>query len=202
MTNIVMKTLAVAALLGTAGAPVAGMAQDADQPPPAAGQPAAPMQHPIGPDFTRPAPGRAAPLGMLPALGLAAQLAATETYLGIAAAQEDVWRDYCQALIAFLEPDGPTTPKDGADGGEPPVDQARPLAAERMAQQVLSRADQARTLLAAATALRAALEPGQLEKLQQVDPGFGPERGAPRPHGPERAEPHQPGPRQHPAPGR
>ncbi|MFT4012618.1 MAG: hypothetical protein QM682_04265 [Paracoccus sp. (in: a-proteobacteria)] len=219
MKSIVMRTMAVAALLGAAGAPVAAMAQNADQPSPAAplaaGQvapPPLPQGGPGqggpgqgGPEFARSAPGGAVPMDaarmeMVPALGLAAHLAATETYLGITEAQEDVWRDYCQALIAFLEPGAPVGPGDQAPGDAPPADQARPLAAERMAQQVLARAGQAQGLLAAATALRGALEPVQLERLRQVDPGFGPERGAPRHQGPDPAQRHRPGPRPQPIP--
>ncbi|MDK8875314.1 Spy/CpxP family protein refolding chaperone [Paracoccus sp. SSJ] len=133
---------------------------------------------------------------MSPALGLSAHLAATETYLGITGEQQDAWRDYSQALIAFIEPPAADA---RAEGDERPADQARPLAAERVAQHALARAEKARALLAATTALRGTLEPAQLERLQQVDPGFGPGPHGPRHEGPERQ---QPGPRHQPAPAR
>jgi len=202
MKNIPMKALAMTALLGAAGIPLAATAQNAGEAPPApAEEPARPQPGPAGAphgrdDVFRPHIGRPGPAGMTPALGLAAHLAATETYLGITGEQQDAWRDYSQALIVFLEPPAPDA---RAEGGEPPADQARPLAAERMAQHALARAEKARALLAAATALRGSLEPAQLERLQQVDPGFGPGPHGPRHEGPARQ---QPGPRHHPAPAR
>ncbi|UFS67463.1 Spy/CpxP family protein refolding chaperone [Paracoccus denitrificans] len=202
MKNIPMKALAVAALLGAAGTPLAAMAQNAGEAPPAtAEEPARPMPGPAAaphgrPDAFRLDIGRPGPGGMSPALGLSAHLAATETYLGITGEQQDAWRDYSQALIAFIEPPAADA---RAEGDERPADQARPLAAERMAQHALARAEKARALLAATTALRGTLEPAQLERLQQVDPGFGPGPHGPRHEGPERQ---QPGPRHQPAPAR
>ncbi len=213
MKNALSKTLAVAALLCASGTPLAALAQSAGEAPPAAAEePAHPMPDLAGhghgrpdafrPDAFRPPIDRPGPAGLSPALGLAGHLAAAETFLGITAEQQDAWRDYCQALISFLEPAAPPAPEAGAQGDRPPAGQARPLAAERMAAQALARAGKARALLDAATALRGTLEPTQLERLQQVDPGFDPGSHSPRHESPERSGLHQPRPGQQPAPAR
>ena len=168
-----MKTTPIAAMLTAAllaaTAPVAVHAQKAAEMPLAVttDSDGAPDRPGFGPD------------SVAPGLGLAAHLAATQIYLGLTEAQQAPWRDYCQALIAYLEP--PAAAPDAAPG-----DTGQPLAAERMAQATLARADTAQRLLQAATALRGALDPAQVERLAQVQPGLGDgphgRRGGERPH--------------------
>lgn len=179
MKNLPMKALAVAALLGATGAPIAVMAQEGGVAPPAAAEPARPMLDFAGPGHGRPDAfgpdaSRLGPAGMSLELGLAAHLAAAETYVGISADQHEAWRGYSQALIAFFERDAQPTPEARPEGGSLPADQVQPLAAERMATQVLVHTEKARTLLDASTALRDTLEPAQLEKLQHVELSFVP----------------------------
>lgn len=140
-----------AGLLAVLSAPIAVQAQKA-QAEASLSQPA--VHEAGGPALPPPGPGR------MSGLDLAAHLAATGTWLGITDQQQAVWRDYCQALIGFLEPETPGP----ADPGQ--------LMAERMARGALARADKAQALLAATTALRGALQPEQMAPLidSQPDP--------------------------------
>lgn len=164
MQRFPIETMLAASLLALLSAPVAVQAQKAQpqpQPQPRAEAPVPHAPHAAGPmALPMPAPGR-----MAGGLDLAAHLSATETYLGITPEQQEPWRDYCQALIGFMQPEPPPGPEAGQ------------LMAERMAQAVLARADKAQALLVATTALRGALQPEQLARLVESQPGpQGPER--------------------------
>ena len=173
MNGFATKLLLPLAMLGTLAAPLAaqgptpgGMAQ---------------MQH------TAAAPGPQRPMSpaAMPGLGLAAHLAGAGIWLGITDAQQDVWHDYCQALIGFVTPDMPSP-----DAAPDPA--ARPLPAEMMATRALARADKAQALLDATSALREALEPAQIDRLAQIEPMFGPGPRAPHPGGQHPRAPHGP----------
>lgn len=161
MQRFPIKAVLAASLLALLSAPVAVQAQKA-QPQPRAEAPVPHAPHAAGPmALPMPAPGR-----MAGGLALAAHLSATETYLGITPEQQGPWRDYCQALVGFMQPEPPPGPEAGQ------------LMAERMAQAVLARADKAQALLVATTALRGALQPEQLARLVESQPG---PQGAERP---------------------
>lgn len=212
MIRFPLNAIAAAALLGAVTAPVAVQAQQAGQMVPAAtagmaqehGVPEHGAQErgtqtsrflgdkgcgPRRGEGPGPDHGPMRPTGM----DIAARLAATETYIGITQDQQDNWRAYSQAVIALLEagPEGPGAARPPENGpGTPatpeaqvtPADQPRLSGPERMAQDILTRADKARAVIDASTALRAELEPEQLSRLLEAGPGFGP--GGP--HGPHR----------------
>lgn len=163
MQRFPTRAMLAAALLAVLSAPIAVQAQKAH------GQTSFPVQEAAGMDLPPPPPGP----GRMSGLELAGQLAATETWLGITAEQEAVWRDYCQALIGFLQPEAPAPV-----AAAPAPAAADQLMAERMAQDALARADKAQALLAATTALRGALQPDQLARLIDSQPG---PRAMPRP---------------------
>lgn len=168
--------LLAASLLATITNPLAMQAQTLYAREAAEAGPPAPK--PVRPSPMGPRPDLAPDRGVAPVfgLGLAADLVATQTYLGVTAAQQEAWRDYCLALIAFLEPGFDTPPNPETPQRLPP------LRAERMAQAALKRADRAKALLLAATALRGSLDTEQLQRLTRVEgrlpPGPPP---APRP---------------------
>ncbi|SMO93109.1 hypothetical protein [Paracoccus laeviglucosivorans] len=138
-----MKTFAISAIVAAAalGAVTAPVAVQAQR---------AETIRSAGPDM---------PLPQSPGIALAAHLAAAQVYLGIAPAQQEAWQIYCQALIAFLEPP-PAEP-----------DAKASLHSERMAHDVLRRADKAQALLDGAAALRGVLEPDQIARLERSEPG-------------------------------
>jgi hypothetical protein len=169
MQRFPMKAMLAAGLLAALTAPVAVQAQKAQAE--VLPSPPAMQQDADGGPAGRPRPHGPGPMGgMAPGLQVAAQLAATETYLGITDEQQQPWREYCQALIGFMQFDPPPA----GDPGQ--------LMAERMAQAALARADKAQALLTATTALRAALDPEQLDRLIESQPG---PRGPQRPGGPQ-----------------
>lgn len=147
MNKLPIGALLAVAMLGAVSAPIAVQAQRAE------------FRGPASPDLPPQMPGR-----MAPGLGLAAHLAALQIYLGVTDAQQPVWQDYCRALIAFVEPDLPE-----------PAAKPEGLMAERMARDAMARAVRAQALLDAITALRGALDPAQMQRLQRSDPGFGPQ---------------------------
>lgn len=134
------------------------------------------MPHPGGPD--RPEPFRPDPLA------LAARLSAGETYLGIAPDQLAAWRGYTSALIDLMEagpmgpgphggkgphgPDGKSGP-DGKPGPGPKPGEAAPQAdslfGERLADDLLAKAEKAKALKDAVAALKPLLSPAQKTKL-------------------------------------
>lgn len=161
MKRFPISALLAAAILGAASAPIALQAA----PQGAGGPPPAHMEGPRGPRGMIPPP--------VPGMEVAGRLAAAEVYLGITDEQGPAWRAYCAALIDFLEP-APPQP-----GDEPQ------LMAERMARDTLQRGDKAQTLLDATTALRAELDPAQIERMVRSEPrpgrhGMGPHGMGPR----------------------
>lgn len=126
-----------------------------------------------------------------PGLGLAARLAATETYVGITAGQLDAWRAYTSALIDFLENAGPgpgpdrqwwPAPPGGEDAAKPSPD-AAPFFAERLADRAIAQGEKAKALKQAIDALRPVLRPEQLERLAKAEPAFPPPHPALDPDG-------------------
>lgn len=143
-------------------------------------------------DREREAGARPAPRPQEFGLHLAGKLAAAEVYVGIGTGQEDAWRAYASALIGFVEgmaPDardrepgarGPR-PNPGDKGPTPPAGLSRPegpqpgrLFAETMADRAIRQGEKARTLKAAAEALRSALDDEQLARLAKAERAFAP----------------------------
>jgi hypothetical protein len=95
---------------------------------------------------------------------LASRLAAAETYIGVRSGQLDAWRGYTAALIDFLD-----RPAVGPGPQAPAPDAAGKLFAEGLAERAVAEGDKARALQQAIGALRAALDPAQLERLGNAD---------------------------------
>ncbi|SMH37231.1 hypothetical protein [Mesorhizobium australicum] len=123
-------------------------------------------------------------------LDIAAKLSAAETYVGITTAQEDAWRAYTSALIAFFEHPAPIGGEHGPGRDGPPpalgTEQAKPAApspaplfAERVADSAIEQGEKARTLKAAAGSLRATLSGDQLVRLIEAEIAFAPPHGDP-----------------------
>lgn len=187
-----------AVFLATA-APVLAAPDGNDRPPPISGP-----QHDglfdqqgpehFGPFGKMPEDGRSGPQGSAnPGLDLAAKLSAAETYVGVTSAQEDVWRAYTSALIAFFDHPMPPPPG-GAPGVLPDPDgdpqqsgpaanaDKAPLVSERIAARAIDQGEKAKTLKAAVDALRSALAPDQLKRIAVAEKALQPPpRG---PHGP------------------
>lgn len=202
--NRFAMTALVAAALGAVTAPAAVQAQRAAAPIASvtaeapADQTAPPAGDMKGPDDMR-GPGRdhmqMRHRGMDRGMDIAARLAATETYIGITPDQQDSWRAYSQAVIAFIEPgpearDPATGPASDVETGDAAADESeagdadqsqRLLGPERFARATLERAGKAQAVIDAATALRAELTPDQLDRLLKSEPGF--DRGRRGGHG-------------------
>ena len=203
-----------AALLATA-APVLAAPAGPDRPPMASDGP----RH--GGCGDRHGPGRFGPPGeprdddrrgpesrLDPALELAARLSAAETYVGVTPAQEDAWRAYTSALIAFFDhpqpppgigPDDANGPQDDAQPPSPPkpgpvADAPTSLPSDRIADRAIERGEKAKALKAATDALRSALKPDQLQRLAKAEEVLRP----PRP--PHRMDEPRPGPDMRPGP--
>lgn len=126
-----------------------------------------------GPSMGRPfppPPGHAAPAAPF-VYGLAQQLSVAQIYVGISAAQEEAWRAYTNAVIAFFEADLPAgnDPQALQHDDVPPPGADEPLQAERLAEHAIRIAEKAQTLQSASKALRAALTPEQLKRLKSMD---------------------------------
>ncbi|MFD1704003.1 hypothetical protein ACFSCV_13440 [Methylopila henanensis] len=125
------------------------------------------------------------------ALKLAGRLAAAEVAIGVRGDQLDTWRAFTAAAVDFVKPPRPAGPRPGPDGDERGPDRPRGVLdfADRMADRTIERAEKAKTLKAAAEALRQKLTPEQIAQLDSMP--LGPRHGERGRHGPDR---HGPGP--------
>ncbi|GAB4064192.1 hypothetical protein GCM10028812_01690 [Ancylobacter sonchi] len=115
---------------------------------------------------------------MSPSLGLAAYLAALETYIGITASQLDAWRGYTNAFQAALAPpDLPQgiepPPRMGPPGGRAPHGEAL-LPGEDMARHLVDKGEAAHRLMAAIDGLRSQLTTEQFDRLRNAGRTFAP----------------------------
>ena len=103
--------------------------------------------------------------GRPPEFAIATQLNALELIIGITADQQPVWRSYTTALLNFIEPtnENSTRPPPSVSVGTLP-----PFPVEELADLAISRAEAAKALKAAISALQNTLHPEQLQKLAQV----------------------------------
>lgn len=127
-----------------------------------------------------------------PELRLAMRLAVAESYVAITSSQLDAWRVYAVALIELVGhpksnrgPEGArrerpnATREERPDGqrDDGPQPEAAPLFTERLADRAIERGEKARTLKAAAVALRSVLALDQIAKLRDVECTFLPPPG-------------------------
>lgn len=136
-----------------------------------------------GPERGPQGPGR-------PGLDIAAKLSAAETYVGITTTQEDAWRAYTSALIAFFERPAPiggergpgrdgAPPAPGTEQAKPAAPSPAPLFAERVADRAIEQGEKARALKAAAGSLRSTLSGDQLVRLIEAEVALAPPHGGP-----------------------
>lgn len=104
--------------------------------------------------------------------GIARRLSIMETGIGIRSQQLDAWRDYSDALQAFMKHPVPKRPE---GPGKPKAEKAnvKPNAFVRdvqIAKATIQRADKAKALLAAIEKLQSVLTPEQLERAKSFEP--------------------------------
>ncbi|MCS0501189.1 hypothetical protein [Ancylobacter mangrovi] len=110
-------------------------------------------------------PGMPAFDGTMARLVAGALLSAQETALGITPDQMEAWRAYTGALIAFI----PTGERVGRWTDRKTREEAAAFdLVDDITSSAIERADKAKTLQAAADALKAKLTPGQLDMVKQM----------------------------------
>lgn len=99
---------------------------------------------------------------------LAAELSVAETYVGITRSQEDAWRDYTNAMLAFFEhpipADETDTPASPDDAGP-----AATLASEHIVRFAALQSARAEALKSAIDSLRLVLDEDQIIRLARSE---------------------------------